>query len=141
MLVDFYPSGGASLRRQEGMGSWIEVVEVDGLYVLRTRADLVSKGDGSGAMAVMGDQEAAKKSALWHFRLAHLGVDAVQKLSVQDNCIPRLPEVPRCVCTGCVYGKMTRKPFHPVPPSSRATQVLEMIHSDIASPLDPISLG
>src|SRR5207237_9871975 len=36
---------------------------------------------------------------------------------------------------------MTRKPFHPVPPSSRAIQVLEIIHSDIAGPLDPVSLG
>src|SRR5437879_12349922 len=114
------------------MGSWIEVVEVDGLYVLRTRIDLVSKDEGSGAMAVMGEQEAAKKSALWYFRLVHIGVDAVQKLSVQDNCILRLPEVPQPVGTGCDYGKMIRKPFHPVRAASRSIKLVEIIHSNSA---------
>ena len=64
-----------------------------------------------GVMAMTTDKEAIRESALWHFLLAHLGVDAVRKLSKGENGIPTQTEVPRCVCTGCVYGKMTRKPF------------------------------
>jgi len=94
-----------------------------------------------GGMAVTMDREAIRESELSHFRLAHLGVDAVQKVSRAENGIPTLPEVSRCVCTGYVYRKMTRKPFATVPESSRASGILEIIHSDIAGPIDPVSLG
>jgi len=78
---------------------------------------------------------------VWHFHVAHLGVDGVRKLSRAENVIPTLPEVAGCVCTECVYGKMTRKTFPSVPESSRASRILEIIHSDIAAPIDPVPLG
>jgi len=73
--------------------------------------------------------------------LAYLGVDALLRLSNGVNAIPTLPEGPRCVCTGCVYWKITSKPFPLVPDSSRATSILEIIQSDIAGPIDPVSRG
>jgi len=36
---------------------------------------------------------------------------------------------------------MTWKPFPSVPESSCASWILEIIHSDIAGPIDPVSLG
>jgi len=65
---------------------------------------------------VHGDEEdeektASKKAALWHCRLARLGTDVVHKLSMEDNAIPKLPVVPRCVYTECIYGKIVGKPF------------------------------
>ena len=87
------------------------------------------------------EKAASIEAALWHFRLAHLGGDAVRRLSMEDNAIPRLRVVPRCVCMGCIYGKMIRKPFPSVPLSSKATQPLEIIHSDITGPVTSKSLG
>jgi len=97
--VDFDKGGRASLRRDDGRGVRLE--EVNGLYVLQTRSALKSER----TLVAQGDEEdeekaASKKAALWHFRLAHLGADAVRKLSMEDNAIPKLPVVPRCVCTG-----------------------------------------
>ena len=97
------------------------------------------------ALAAQGGEEdeekAGKQAGLWHFRLAHLGADAVRRLSIEDNAIPWLPIVPRCVCTGCIYGKMVRKRFPSLPLSSKATQLLEIIYSDITGPVTPKSLG
>jgi len=64
----------------------------------------------------------------------------VRRLSLEDNDIPSIQRVPRCVCAGCVYGKMARKPFPSVLPSSKATQPLEIVHSNIAGPINPKSL-
>ena len=94
-----------------------------------------------GVMAMTMDKEAVRESPLWHFCLAHLRVDAVRKSSKGENGIPTLPEVPRCVCTGCVYGKITRKPFPSLPESSRATRVLKVIHNNIAGLIHPVSSG
>ena len=68
-------------------------------------------------------------------------MDTVRNLSRADNAIPTLPEVPQCVCMRCVYGKMTCKPFPSVPKSSRASRILQIIQSNIAEPIDPVSLG
>jgi len=138
--VDFHRTGGASFGRDDGLS--VTLREVNGLYILQTWS-----AQGSvRALAVHGGEEdkekaASKEAALWHFRLAHLGADAVRRLSMEDNAIPRLPVVPRCVCMGCIYGKLVRKPFPSLPLSSKATQPLEIIHSDITGPVTPKSLG
>jgi len=71
-------------------------MEIDGLYIVRTMLESDDSYEGKseqGAMAVTTDKEAVRESALWHFRLAHLGVDVVRKLSRAENAIPTLPEV------------------------------------------------
>jgi len=138
--VNFHKSRGGSLRRDDGL--CVRVEEVNRLYVLQTRSTLRS----DRTLAVQGDEEdeekaVSKKAALWHFRLAHLGVDAVPTLSIEDNTIPKLPVVPCCICTGCIYGKMVHKPFPSLPLSSKATQPLEIVHCDITGHVTPKSLG
>ena len=88
-------------------------------------------------------ERAAKEAAWWHFWLAYLGAEAVtvRKLSIEDNDIASIRKVPRCVCAGCVYGKIARQPFPSVLPSSRATQPLKIVHSDLAGPINLKSLG
>ena len=117
ILVEFPPSGGATMRG--------EVLGHFGVNI----AFAINTGEGT-----------AKEAAPWHFRLAHLVVEAVRKLSIEDNDILSIQKVPRGVCPGCVYGKMARKPFPSVLASSRATQPLEIVHSDLAGPIDPKSL-
>ena len=138
--VDFHKDGGASFGRDDGLS--VRMQEVNGLYILQTLPAIES----ARSLVAHGSEEdedkvASKKAALWHFRLAHLCADAVRRLSMEDNAIPRLRAVPRCICTGCIYGKMIRKPFPPLPLSSRATQPLEIIHSDITGPVTPKTLG
>jgi len=119
-------------------------MEIDGLYIVRTMLESDDSYEGKseqGAMAVTTDREAVPECELWHFRLAHLCLDAVRKLSRAEKAILTLREVPRCVFTECVYGKMTHKPLPSVPESSRASRILEIIHSDIAGPIYLVSLG
>jgi len=80
LLVDFHRNGGASLRREGKKSSWIEAMEIDGLYILRTMLESDDSYEGKseqGVMAVTMVKEAVRESALWHFRLVHLGVNAV----------------------------------------------------------------
>jgi len=138
--VDFHKDWGVSLRRDDGLGVRLE--EVNGLYVLKTRSALKS----DRTLAVKGEEEdeekaASKKAALSHFCLGHLGADAVRKLSMMHNAIPKLPVVPCCVCTGCIYGKIFRQPFPSLPLSSKPTQPLEIVDCDITEPVTPKSLG
>ena len=57
----------------------IEAMDIDGLYILKTmlESDYYYERVEHGVMAVTTDKEAVRESALWHFHLAHLGVDAV----------------------------------------------------------------
>lgn len=97
-------------------GLVVKLEAMNGLYLLQTLSTpmcgsvrtLQEDGDAAG-------NAGAKRAALWHFRLGHLETDAVRELSLQENTIPKLPVVPRCVCTGYVYGKMNRKPFPSLP--------------------------
>jgi len=140
IFVEFPPSGGATMRYSNG--SFVGVAEANGLYVLRpVRGEVLGHLGVNNAFALDTGEGAAKEAARWHFRLEHLGAEAVRRLSLEDNDIPSIRKVPRCVCAGCVYGKMARKPFPSVLPSSKATQPLEIVHSDIAGPIDPKSLG
>ena len=55
-------------------------MEIDGLYILRTMLESDDSYEGKseqGVMAVTMVKEAVRESALWHFRLVHLGVNAV----------------------------------------------------------------
>jgi len=138
--VDFHRTRGVSFGCDDGLS--VTLREVNELYILQTRSAL---GSVRALAAHDGEEDeekaASKEAALWHFRLAHLGADAGCRLSMENNSILRVPVVPHCVCTGCIYGKMVCKPFPSLPLSSKATQLLETIHSDITGPVTPKSLG
>jgi len=140
IFVEFPPSGAATMRYSNG--SWVEVMDANGLYGLRPiRGEVLGLLEVNKGFAIDTGEGAVKEAALWPFKLVHLRGEAVLRLSLEDNNIPSLLKVPRCVCTGCVYEKITRRPFPSILPSSRVTQPLEIIHRDLAGPINPESLG
>ena len=76
------------------------------------------------------------KADLWHQRFGHLGIANLRKLS-DNNLVQNLDLGKNSTlefCEGCVYGKHHRDPF-PTDGSSRATQILELVHSDVNGPM------
>ena len=59
--------------------------EANGLYILKTMRDKGLGDLGDQALAIDTGEAAAREAALWHFRLAHLGAGAVQRLSTEDS--------------------------------------------------------
>jgi len=77
---------------------------------------------------------------LWHQRLAHLGPAATKGLMKWCSGMPaRLTGEYNCV--DCLYGKQTRKPFTPLPITSRSSRPLKLIHSDLSGRIPTSSLA
>lgn len=102
---------------------------VDGLYKL----------DGKKEMALATIQSVGSME-LWHRRLAHLNSadlkhmknGAVKGVSFVDNGI-------NSACVACCKGKFSRKPFPKN--GSRAGQLLEVVHADLAGKMECNSIG
>ena len=80
----------------------------------------------------------------WHLRLGHLNVQDVQKLSsknmVAGMSINSSKSAPVSDCEGCALGKQSRLPF-PKSSSSKTSDVLELVHSDVCGPMSVPSVG
>lgn len=76
---------------------------------------------------------------LWHFRYGHLNFNGLRTLQ-QRNMMLGLPQItcPSRTCEECVMGKQHRDPF-PRRNAWRAKEVLQLIHSDICGPINPVS--
>ena len=75
--------------------------------------------------------------ALWHRRLGHLHIDAVQKLAKQELVTGlhlQSNTTPDPICEPCIAGKQHRSRV-PKSAQHRASQPLELIHSDLHGPL------
>lgn len=81
----------------------------------------------------VGSSDRCHESELWHKRLAHLNYFDLGKLKDQLN----LSNVDRTFCEPCVHGKQSRESFYRN--DKRATQVLELVHSDVVGPITPTS--
>jgi hypothetical protein len=111
--------------------------QVDGLFVLDRAPESTEYTDidVSCLLALKTTGHAsrhdAEKRMLWHRRLAHVGLKALEIL-------PTITDAPKmtgkCDCESCIKCKLARKPFTPT--SSRATEPLQLVHSDICSPLN-----
>ena len=78
---------------------------------------------------------------LWHRRYGHLGEQSLKKL-VSDNLVTGLDyntTKKLAFCEGCVEGKHHRSEFPQS--SSRQTEVLGLIHSDVCGKMSKKSLG
>ena len=64
---------------------------------------------------------------LWHCRLGHIGVKRMKKLHA-DGLLESLD-----ACEPCLMGKMTKTPFSGT--MERATDLLEIIHTDVCGPM------
>ena len=77
----------------------------------------------------------------WHLRFGHLNFSGLKLLSTA-GMVRGLPTIdpPSNTCEVCIIGKQTRLPF-PNGRSWRAEAPLQLVHTDICGPLDPVSLG
>jgi transposase InsO family protein len=71
-------------------------------------------------------------SSTWHARLGHIGKDRMTRLA-REGLLGPLAKVDVPICEPCLAGKACRKPFGK---AMRATQPLELIHSDICGPMN-----
>lgn len=73
---------------------------------------------------------------LWHKRLGHA---SFSKMNLLLNIKSLQNDVRDIKCVTCVKGKQARKPF--VSSGSRASNLLDIVHSDVCGPMDVESLG
>jgi len=76
-------------------------------------------------------RHAAERRMLWHRRLAHIGVKALEILPTNTNA-PKMTR--KCDCKSCIKRKLARKRFTPT--TSRATEHQQLLHSDICCRLE-----
>src|SRR3954463_7785891 len=75
---------------------------------------------------------------LWHCHLGHIGVKLMKKLH-SGGLLESLDFESFDTCESCLMGKMTRTPFSGS--MERATNLLEVIHSDVCGPMSVSARG
>ncbi|KAK1631341.1 hypothetical protein QYE76_005656 [Lolium multiflorum] len=75
---------------------------------------------------------------MWHCRLGHIGVKRMKKLHT-DGLLESLDFESLDRCEACLMGKMTKTPFSGI--MERATDLLEIIHTDVCGPMSVASRG
>ncbi|KAK1667664.1 hypothetical protein QYE76_055823, partial [Lolium multiflorum] len=75
---------------------------------------------------------------MWHCRLGHIGVKRMKKLH-SDGLLESLDFQSLDRCEACLMGKMTKTPFSGI--MERATDLLEIIHTDVCGPMSVASRG
>jgi hypothetical protein len=78
----------------------------------------------------------AKKRMLWHHRMAHVGLKALEILPMINDA-PKMTG--QCDYESCIKCKLDRKPFTPM--TSRDPEPLQLVHSDICGPLETAIRG
>ena len=70
---------------------------------------------------------------LWHLRLGHINQTRIERL-INDEPLKKLKVTPLPTCKSYLEGEMTKRSF----PSNgnRANDLLELVHSDVCSPLN-----
>lgn len=81
-----------------------------------------------------------QKPFLWHQRMGHLNFSDLQRMPENVTGLEKLSPMKETItCTTCLEGKQTRQPFKSV--GTRASKLLEIIHSDLCGPMETKSLG
>ncbi|UYV67624.1 hypothetical protein LAZ67_5001398 [Cordylochernes scorpioides] len=79
---------------------------------------------------------------LWHDRLGHRNIESIKK--IRNENLARGLSLNNCShstdCVQCIQGKLTETPF-PKKTEYRATETLQLVHSDICGPLPTNSLS
>ena len=78
----------------------------------------------------------------WHERLAHVNVAGIKSMVARGvvKGVDIAPSTTEDNCVGCVLGKSHRAPI-PKVSDSRATQPLQLVHSDVSGPIEVESIG
>ena len=106
----------------------------------KTIDDAIVIGEQEGGLCKLKGQpeqalvhDSMEPCELWHRKLAHVHYRAVSLASKAVNGIPEIQTKHEGIYKGCAKGKNIKKTF----PSSesKAKGILEVIHSDVCSPL------
>ena len=71
----------------------------------------------------------------WHNLLAHCNMQDI--LNLEKMRAIKISDRPSFDCKSCIEGKMTESFSRN--PDAKATSILELVHTDIAGPIDPVS--
>ena len=74
---------------------------------------------------------------LWHRRLGHISQERINRL-IKENILPPLDSGAPKICIDCAKGKMTKTRKLG---STRSSELLEIIHTDISGPFDTTICG
>ena len=99
-----------------------------------------------GEHASLADSTPKHKASLWHQRLGHISLQAMN--SLKDNQMLEglnytnsySDKDTKTFCEPCVLGKSPRKPF-PKISTTKTKGILELIHSDVVGPLPQTTSG
>lgn len=123
----FFEPGRCLIRNK--LGDLVaEAILIDGVYKLMLQSEtclLTSTVDGQ----------------TWHRRLGHLNSTDMNKMKlglVDGIYYPDTFVTSKSSCQVCCEGKQTRLPF---PTGTRATEILQIVHSDICGPMECKSVG
>lgn len=124
LSVHFTPSGN---KIEDSDGHCLGIMTNEGIFKLMTREER--------------SYLAAKRptAELWHKRLGHLNYESIVKLSKEPSSGIHLEKIENIPCVPCVKGKHHRQPFPKK--GSRATEMLEIVHSDLCGPMETASLA
>ena len=75
---------------------------------------------------------------MWHCRLGHISEKHMKKLR-SDGLLTSFDFESYETCETCLLGKMTKTPFTGFP--ERASDLLELIHTDVCGPMSSIARG
>ncbi|EOY32548.1 Uncharacterized protein TCM_040529 [Theobroma cacao] len=83
----------------------------------------------------------SNEARLWHRRLGHINYQFIKNMGSLNlvNDMPVITEVEK-TCEVCLQGKQSRHPF-PKQSQTRATNRLQLIHTDICGPIGTLSLN
>ena len=87
--------------------------------------------DGSVFLSTSSD-DVSNSSFVWHARLGHIRQERMARLA-REGLIGNLAKVTLPTCEHCLVRKSKRKPFGE---ATRASFPLQLIHSDICSPMN-----
>ena len=118
--------------------------QADGLWKL----DLISVTPSSEAhLASVASPGQSSRSTLslhrWHTRLGHVSFRTIRDMSSRETVLglPSFSKANPLVCTGCVHGKIHRRPFPVNPERKRVPLPGLFFHTDLVGPLQVPSLG
>jgi len=109
--------------------------QVDGLFILDRAPESTEYTDIDDSCPLgpkttgHASRHDAEKRILWHCCLANVGLKALEILLTITHATR---VTGKCDCESCIMCKLVRKPFTPT--TSRPTEPLQLVHSDICGP-------
>lgn len=110
---------------------------LDGLYKLSLDCDINSSSLNIEISIAKRSKFREKVFLLWHKRLCHFSKERVESL-IRDDILPSLDFNDLGTCVDCIRGKFTKTNNKG---STRSSDLLEIIHTDISGSLSPTIYG